>query len=226
MKKLSVIIIGLISIIPLNVGCQDNIQNKKNNNGQKQQLSQMNQKLKTELNLSDSQEKQWDEIQLKYRGEFKELRQESVDVQKEKIEKGKAITAEMDKEMLTVLDENQKETYKKTTAENRDMMRAKHQNRWKNNSAKNSFYQMKNELSLSESQTQKWDAIQTEYKPKFMEIRKSGQPGSEETRKEMLTMIEKKNTEILAILNADQQSTYSGFVEERKQLVNQRQGKK
>jgi hypothetical protein len=210
-------------MITLNVGCQDNVQNKKRNNGRNQQLSQMNQELKSELNLSSSQEKQWDEIQLKYRGEFRELRQESVDAQKEKIEKGKAITAEMDNEMLTILDKDQKETYKKIAAENRDMMKAKHQNLGKNNAAKNSFNQMKSELKLTEGQTEKWDDIQADYKSKFIEIRESGQPGSTETRKEMLAMFEKKNSEIMEILDSNQQIIYSEFVEERKQMAKQRQ---
>lgn len=210
-------------MITLNVGCQDNDQNKKRNNGRNQQLSQMNQELKSELNLSSSQSKQWDEIQLKYREEFKELKQESVDARNEKIEKGKGILAEMDKEMLAILNEDQKETYIKTAEENRDKMKAKHQNRGKNNAAKNSFNQMKSELKLTEGQTEKWDDIQADYKSKFIEIRESGQPGSTETRKEMLAMFEKKNSEIMEILDSDQQIIYSEFVEERKQMAKQRQ---
>jgi hypothetical protein len=226
MKKLSVLIIGLISMVALSVGCQDIEKNQKRNNSQKQQFGQMNQKFKNELNLSDSQEKKWDEIHLKYRGEFTELRQDANEARNEKIEKGKALAAKMDKETLAILDDNQKETYNKMMSEKRDKAKTRFEKRRNSKPAKTSFIQMKNELNLSESQSQQWDEIQANYKPQFKEIRESGQPGSDETREEMLAIIEKKNTEILAILNADQQNIYTGFVEERKQMAKQQQNKK
>jgi hypothetical protein len=219
MKKLNLVIIGLISMIALSVGCQDIEKNQKRNENQKQQIGQMNQKLKNELSLSESQEKKWDEIHLKYRDEFVALRQDPNESRNEKIEKGKVLAAEMDEESLAILDDSQKEIYNKIMSENRAKVKARLDKRNNNKPGKTSYIQMKNELNLSENQTQKWDAIQNNYKPKFKEIRESGQPGSDETKSEMLVMIEKKNAEILAILNADQQNIYSGFVEERKQMV-------
>ena len=226
MKKLSGIIIGIISLMAVSVGCQDIEQNKKGHNDKKQQFGQMNQKLKGELNLSESQEKKWDEIQLKYREEFKQLRMDEATARNERIEKGKAIAGKMDKEMLAILDDNQKETYKQTVEENRNKAKARYKEHKKGKTGKQSFIQMENELNLTEKQTGQWDAIQTDYQPKFKEIRESGQPQNEETKKEMIGLMEQKNTDIIAILNSDQQTIYSKFVEERKQMAKQRQNKK
>jgi len=225
MKKISGIIIGLISLMAVNVGCQDIEKNKKGPNNNKQRFVQMNQELKNELKLSDSQEKKWDEIQLKYMEEFKKLRKDEATARNERIEKGKSLAGEMDNEMMAILDDSQKETYKKTVEENRNKTKARYKEQKNGKPGKQSFVQMKNELNLSEKQAEQWDAIQEDYKPIFKEIRESGQPGSEESKKEMLGLFEKKNVEIMAILDSGQQDIYSKFVEERKQMAKQRQNK-
>lgn len=209
-------------MVSLSVGCQDIKQNQKENSGQKQRFGQMNQRFKSELNLNETQEKQWDEIHSKYRNEFKNLRSEAAEARNEKMEKAKEIADELDKEVLSILDDDQKETYKELAEENRKKAIAKYNSRNSKKTGKSSFIQMKTELNLSEKQTQQWDAIQEDYKPKFKEIRDSGQPGSAETKKEIIALFEKKNAEILAILDSEQKVKYSQFVEERKQMAKQR----
>ena len=222
MKKLSVIIIGIISLVAFSVGCQDVKQNQKETAELKQQFGKMNQRFKSELNLSESQEKKWDDIHLEYREKFIELRQDTATDRKDRIEKGKVIADEMDEEMLVILDEDQKEIYTRIAAENRNKAKEKYKHRKNKKSGKQSFMQMKNELNLTENQTEQWDAIQEDYKPKFKEIRESGQPGSDKTKEEMLTMFEQKNKEIVAILDSNQKRVYSAFVNERKQMAKQR----
>ena len=154
MKKLSVLLIGLISIISVNAFCQP--ANQKNKGAH---YKEMNEKMKTELNLSENQEKQWDEIHEKYRESFMEMKKEEKGEREVKREKMKSMKEGLDKEVLEILNEQQQQDYNKLVEENRNQMKGMQHKKMKGGKMGASFIQLKEDLDLSNDQEKQWDGM-------------------------------------------------------------------
>ena len=229
MKKSCGLVIVLITLMTVNVSCQ-NIESKER--AGRQQFNKMNQKLKSELDLYEKQEISWDEIYNNYRVRFKDLKtDENIDREVKK-EKAKSLFAELDKEVLSILNPEQQKEYRSLVKKNRGMSKEKYQKRQAGNSGQskgqnrgqNRGQNIKNELSLSEDQSEKWDNINADYRSKMQGIRNSSDLGSDAKRKDMENLMGEKDAEILAILDSSQQASYLQLVEERRAQANQKRG--
>jgi len=226
MKKSCGLVIVLVALMTVNVSCQ-NIENKER--AGRQQFNKMNQKLKSELDLDEKQEISWDEIYNNYRVRFKDLKNDENIDREVKKEKAKSLFAELDKEVLSILNPEQQKEYRSLVKENRGMAKEKHQKRQAGNSGQskgqNKGQNIKKELSLSEDQSEKWDKINTDYRLKMQDIRNGNDISTDSKRKDIENLMGEKNAEILAILDSSQQASYLQIVDERRAQANQRRGK-
>ena len=226
MKKISGLVIVLGLLISVNVSCQ-NIESKEKAGNQ--HINKMNQKLKSELDLGEKQEVSWDEIYKKYTVRFKDLRaDESIDREVKK-EKAKSLFAEMDKEVLSILNDEQQKEYTDLVKQNRSMAKEKYQKRQAaisgNGKGQKKGQNIKNELSLSEGQSEKWDEINADYRMKMRGLRNSSDLSNDAKRNDMENLMGEKDAEILAILDSGQQASYLQIVDDRRTQAKERKRK-
>ena len=226
MKKIIGLVIVLVTLISVNVSCQSSESKEK---AGKQHLNKMNQKLKSELELDEKQEVSWDEIYKKYTIRLKDLRaDESIDREVKK-EKAKSLFAEMDIEVLSILNDEQQKEYTELVKQNRSMAKEKYKKRHADNSGQskgqNKGQNIKSELELSEDQSEKWDEINADYRTKMQGLRNGNDLSSDVKRNEMENLMGEKDAEILAILDSGQQANYLKIVDERRTQAKERKGK-
>jgi len=222
MNKIAGLVIVSMILTTVNVSCQS-LENK--DRGGKQHINNMNQKLKSELELDEKQEISWDEIYKNYSVKFKDLRSdESVDREVKK-EKAKRLFAELDKEVLSILNNDQQKEYTELVKQNRGKAKNKHQERQGEGPGQrkepNKGQRIKNELNLSEDQSEKWDRINADYRAKMQDLRNKDE-SSETKRGDLENLMGEKNAEILAILDTGQQANYLKIIEERRTQAKER----
>lgn len=226
MKKIFGLVIVLVTLLTINVSCQ-NLESKDRDG--KQHINNMNQKLKSELDLNDKQEKSWDEIHKNYTTKVKGLRNDDSLDREDKKEKVKNLFTEMDKEVLAILNDEQKKEYTELVKQNRGNAKAKYQNRQAEYSGhkegQNDGQNIKSELNLSEDQSEKWDKINLDYRSKMQGLRNNNELNSDAKRTDMVNLMGEKDAEILAILDSEQQANYLQMVDERRTRAKEKKGK-
>ena len=225
MNKIAGLVIVLVTVMTVNVSCQ-NLESKEK--AGKQHFNKMNQNLKSELNLDEKQEVSWDEIYKKYTVRFRDLRSdESLDRDVKK-EKAKSLFAELDKEVLAILNDDQQKEYTELVKQNRGKAKEKYQKRHAANSGQskgqNRGQSIKNELNLSEDQLEKWDRINSDYRTKMQGLKNSNE-SSDAKRNDIMNLMGEKDAEILAILDSGQQASYLQKVDERRNQAKERKNK-
>lgn len=225
MNKIAGFVIVSMTLMTVNVSCQS-LENREK--GGKQQISKMNQKLKSELGLDESQELSWNKIYKNYTVKFKDLRSDESMDREIKKEKAKRMFAELDKEVLSILNDDQQKEYTELVKQNRAMAKDRYQKGQGENSGQrneqNKGQGIKNELNLSEDQSEKWDEIIVDYRTKMQDLRNNDE-SSEAKRNDIENLMGEKNAEILAILDSGQQASYLKIVEERRKQAKERKNK-
>jgi len=209
MKKLVSIffMVGLISISGLYAQKQ----------GQKQRMQEVNAKTKAELNLSESQSKEWDKIQIDYVNELKVLRANESISKEDKKGRTQALRKEKEVKIKSLLSEEQMERLIEIRKELREQNKANYQkqkNVNKSTEKGSPIMKMKENLNLSEEQLEKWDKIVAENRLKMQEINKDESLSEEVKREKMKVKRGEIQTEIMAILTSEQQAIYTREVDE------------
>ena len=137
--------------------------------------------------------------------------------------------AELDKEILSILNSDQQKEYTELVEQNRGAAKEKYKNRQAGKSGPNKGnskgQNIKNELNLTENQSEKWDKINVDYRTKMRDIRNSDDLSSDSKRKDMEGLMEEMDAEILTILDSGQQTNYLKLINERRALAKERKSK-
>ncbi len=226
MKRIVGLVIVSVALMTVNVSCQ-NIESKEK--AVKQHANKLNQNLKNNLDLDAQQEVKWDEIYKKQTEKFRKLRSdESLDRDIKK-EKANSIFAELDKEILLILNAAQQKKYTELVKQNRVAAKEKYKNRQAGKSGPNKGnsegQNIKNELNLTEDQSEKWDKINVDYRTKMRDLRNSGDLSSDSKRKDKEGLMHGLDAEILTILDSEQQASYLKIINEKRALAKERKSK-
>lgn len=226
MKKLVSIffIIGLVSINGLYAQKQGNKQDKK------QRMEEVNTQVKDDLNLSENQAKEWDEIQTDYVNELKLLRADESISKEDKKARTQSLRKAKEVKIKSLLTEEQMEKLIELRKELREQNKENYQKQKgavKHSDKGNAIMKMKEDLNLSDAQLEKWDKIVAENRMKMHEINKDESLSDEVKREKMKLMRGEIQTEIMAILTSEQQAIYSREVDEiqKKRKEGQKQSK-
>ncbi len=210
MKKL-ISILFIVGLMSSNVLIA---QKQKANQGQKQRVEALNEKAKTELDLSDSQSKEWDEIQSSFIKELKEMRDDDTVLKEDKKEKMRVLRKEKENRIKALLsDEQMKELIELRKEYANQNKQARENNIGKANKG-SQIMKMKEELNLSEDQLEKWDRIVVENRAKMKSINMDESLNEESKKAKMKMTRGEVQAEIMAILTSEQQAMYTTKVDE------------
>ena len=223
MKKKTGLLVLMIIIGMGVLFAQNRDQNRKGEGDRVQHMKEMNEKAKKDLNLSEEQSIQWDQIHQKYFGEMTSIKKDETLSHEARKEKMSTMKKRMDEELKGILSAEQKPLYDDFIEENRKQRR-------NGNNGYKSMGRMdglKNELNLSDGQSEKWDEIHKNYRKKAREVKDDGSLSDEARKEKGMNLRGEMSVEIMAILDSEQQAAYMIAMDKRKQEMKQkRQGQR
>lgn len=218
MKKLiGIFFIGaLLSVNGLNA---QNQQRNKGGQGNAERMEEMSNKAKLELGLDAEQATKWDAVHKDFVKEMTALRDDTSMSSDEKKKEKDALKKQKDEALQAILTKDQMEKFQEMRKENRE---SRSGGRNGGNKGGNKWGQMKADLNLSEDQSEKWDAILAENKPKIQSIRNDDSLDEDAKRSKMKEMKAEIKKQLMSILDSDQKATFKKEEKEMKQMRKQK----
>ncbi len=177
--------------------------------GRKGANKEHHQQLKEDLKLSDEQAEAWSAVHKEYRPKIKAIRSEEGMSQEEKRAKGKALKAEMDAKLKSILSAEQAEKW--------DAMKAERQTKHRQGNRAERHEEMASKLGLSEKQKAAWMEIHEKYDAQKREIKEDDSLSDEARQKKMKAVRQQEKEAISNILSPAQLEQLKKLKEEQKE---------
>lgn len=230
-RVLSIIIIGaLFSIANLSAQGKNGKRSQKDREGQREKMEEMNSLAKAELNLNEGQTIKWDEITESFSNDILKIRSDESLSKDDRRMQMHEMRRTKDAELKAILGEEQLVIYEELKSDMRKQYQKGNSNHSEASGSRGKSYQglqFKEELGLSDEQSERWDEIYGEFREKNQEISNNESLDDEGKKNKRVVLREEMSVEIIAILDSEQQASFISELDQRQERKNQnRYGKK
>jgi len=186
--------------------------------GRMEGRGQMGERIKSELNLDETQESAWNAINEKYMASFQEIRQDASLSQEDRRAQMMALRSDWQNEIQGILNEDQLATWNQMQEEGqaRRAERSGQRQERAQEMAGELSEKAKTELDLSDEQLMQWEALNKSYGEMQKAVLQDESLSREEKQGKMAAIQAEKKDELTQILNEEQMEKWDAIKEEEK----------